>query len=389
MLLSLLLYASFLANIGIGILNFSLVFYTKDFFHASPGEIGWMSSLWALFYFAGCFVLRRLSIRLGAKRALITASAGMAVFSFLILKSPSMIWIFVFYSLFGFTTALFWPTLEGWLSEGHEGASLNKRVGRFNLSWSFALVLSPYMAGLLVEKSLTLSLVVSVGLYSVLAVSFWFLSTFFLRERKTITGEEETEGLSADRSTPLRYIAWIGNFSTYMVNGIILFVFPLYARDVLGFTEPRIGFLLLLRALFSTAVFILTSRTVWWHFNKVHMILIQFLLAVFCFVLVFIHSWAIMAVMLSFFGVLFAFHYSNSLFHGVSGSINREGRMAVHEAVLTAGVITGAVSGGELYQRMSMHAVFSAAGFLLLLLFFVQIIVLQGQKRIQGKALLR
>ncbi len=383
MLLGLLLYASFLANIGIGILNFSLVFYTKDIFHATPGEIGWMSSLWALFYFVGCFALRKPSTRLGPKRALVIASAGMALFSFFIFKSTSMMWIFIFYSLFGFTTALFWPTLEGWLSEGYEGASLNKRVGRFNLSWSSALVVSPYLAGLLVERNMSLPLIVSIGTYILLAVSFWLLSSLLLGKREVVLSRGSRPAVLVDKSTPLRYVAWIGNFSTYMVNGVILFVFPLYARDVLGFSESGTGFLLLLRALFSTAFFVLTSRTVWWHFNKVQMAGIQLLLVLFCSLLAFIHTWGMMAVMLSFFGILFAFHYSNSLFHGVSGSINREGRMAVHEAVLTAGVITGAVSGGELYQRFGMHVVFFTTGFLLFLLFLVQLIILATQRRMR------
>jgi len=380
MLLNLLLYASFLANIGIGILNFTLVFYTRDLFTATPGQIGWLSSLWALSYFIGCFITRGISKRLGPKRALITASSGMALFAFLIFKSPSLMWIFIYYSLFGFTTSLFWPTLEGWLSEGYEGEALNKRVGRFNLSWSFALVLSPYIAGLLVEKNLKLPLPVVIGIYFLLALSFWVLSTIFLGKKETVAGVESTSIRNTDSSTPLRYIAWIGNFSTYMVNGIILFVFPLYARDVQGFSESGIGLLLLLRALFSTGVFIFISRTVWWHFNKVQMIGLQLLLVVFCFILPAVHSWIMMSVMLSFFGILFAFHYSNSLFHGVSGSINREGRMAIHEAVLTAGVITGAVSGGEIYQRWGMGVVFLFTGFFLFLLLLTQLLVLLGQR---------
>jgi len=380
MLLNLLLYASFLANIGIGILNFTLVFYTRDIFTATPGQIGWLSSLWALSYFIGCFITRGISKRLGPKRALITAPSGMALFAFLIFKSPSLMWIFIYYSLFGFTTSLFWPTLEGWLSEGYEGEALNKRVGRFNLSWSFALVLSPYIAGLLVEKNLQLPLGVVIGIYFLLALSFWVLSTIFLGKKENVAGIESTSISNTDSSTPLRYIAWIGNFSTYMVNGIILFVFPLYARDVQGFSESGIGLLLLLRSLFSTGVFIFISRTVWWHFNKVQMIGLQLLLVVFCFILPAVHSWIMMSVMLSFFGILFAFHYSNSLFHGVSGSINREGRMAIHEAVLTAGVITGAVSGGEIYQRWGMGVVFLFTGFFLFLLLLTQLLVLLAQR---------
>ncbi len=381
MLLYLLLYASFLANIGIGILNFSLVFYMKDVFAATPGQIGWLSSLWAFSYFIGCFILRKLSDRLGSKYALISASAGMAFFAFLIFKSPSMLWIFISYSLFGFTTALFWPTLEGWLSEGYEGASLNKRVGRFNLSWSFALVLSPYIAGILVEKNLELPLLTAIVIYIILASSFWFFSTFFLKTGKMVHIKKMDSVSRIDRSTPLRFISWLGNFSTYFVNGIVLFVFPLYARDVLGISESGIGLLLLLRALWSTLVFIMMSKTVWWHFSWKQMIVIQLLLVIFCVFIPVVLSWKMMAVMLSFFGVLFAFHYSNSLFHGVSGSLNREGRMAVHEAVLTAGVISGALSGGEIYQRRDIRYVFFSAAAVLFLIFLTQLLILRLQRR--------
>jgi DHA1 family multidrug resistance protein-like MFS transporter/DHA1 family quinolone resistance protein-like MFS transporter len=53
---------------------------------------------------------------------------------------------------------------------------------------------------------------------------------------------------------------------------------------------------------------------------------------------------------LALFGFLFALSYNNSLFHGVSGSIQRSTRMAVHEGLLTAGVVCGSSIGGILYQ---------------------------------------
>ncbi len=381
-----LLYASFLANIGIGILNFSLVFYMRDLFGASSAQIGLLSSLWALSYLVGCFSLHRISGKMGPKRSLSLAAFGMALFSLFILYSTSIYMLYVCSSLFGFITALFWPPLEGWLSEGYEGSALNKRVGRFNLSWSTALIVSPYIAGLLIERSLTLPLIVTIGVYLLLFASFSFFSAWFLKAEGHPAEKSSTGPGEQDSSTPLRYVAWMGIFSSYLINGIVLFVFPLYARDVLGIQESSIGLLFLLRALLSTIVFMFMSRTVWWHFNKLQMLFVQLILVIFCALLPVFTSWSSFALVFSFFGVLFAFQYSNSLFHGVSGSVNREKRMAVHEGVLTAGLITGAVGGGVVYQSFGVTAVFTGAGSVLFITMLVQLMVLFFQKK--GRAVL-
>jgi DHA1 family multidrug resistance protein-like MFS transporter/DHA1 family quinolone resistance protein-like MFS transporter len=61
-------------------------------------------------------------------------------------------------------------------------------------------------------------------------------------------------------------------------------------------------------------------------------------------------------------GALRALSYNNSLFHGVSGSINRTGRMAVHESLLAAGLIFGSSLGGLLYENFSMATVYYFCG---------------------------
>jgi predicted MFS family arabinose efflux permease len=47
-----------------------------------------------------------------------------------------------------------------------------------------------------------------------------------------------------------------------------------------------------------------------------------------------------------------------SMFHGVSGSVDRAGMMAIHESLLSAGLITGSSAGGYVYQHASMGAVY-------------------------------
>ena len=47
-----------------------------------------------------------------------------------------------------------------------------------------------------------------------------------------------------------------------------------------------------------------------------------------------------------------------SVFHGAAGTHERAKRMAIHEALITAGAFTGASVGGTLLQSYSMNAVF-------------------------------
>ena len=72
----------------------------------------------------------------------------------------------------------------------------------------------------------------------------------------------------------------------------------------------------------------------------------------------FVSSPAVFAVYISLIGGIRAFSYTSSLFHGISGSINRAGRIAVHEVLLNSGLIFGSVMGGLIYQNFSMTAVF-------------------------------
>ncbi len=386
--LVLLLPASFIANTGIGMLNFGLIFYMRDMFGVSPRGIGWLSSLWALSYFFGCILLRRISRRFKASHMIAAAALAMGFFVFFILLCKRPLPVYIYYSLFGFLTALYWPPLMGWLSEGFEKNKLNRVLSHFNISWSSGLVLSPYLAGLLLEINIRLPLAAAAVLFSILGIICALFKLFIKKPDKG----KPLSSLSVmktvpDKSTKLRFITWMGVFSAYFIYGIIIFIFPLYARDVLLFSESSIGLLLLFRALFSTAAFALLGKFAWWHFNRVQMIVLQGLLLLFCVLFAVRTEKLFFVFMLSFYGLLFSFNYVNSIFHGVSGSLNRERRMSVHEIFLTAGVFTGAVTGGEIYQRLGFSAVLylsssvTAAVLIVQLVFLFRISLINKKKR--------
>ena len=56
--------------------------------------------------------------------------------------------------------------------------------------------------------------------------------------------------------------------------------------------------------------------------------------------------------------------YNESVFHGISGSRSRAGRMAIHESTLNTGSVIGSITGGVIYQASSIKASFLGSAIL-------------------------
>jgi len=349
---TLILPISLLFSIALGMTTFSMIFYARDVFQASAALIGWLAALPYLCYFAGCFLLQPLLRVLLPRHSLIIATVSSVVLLVGMLLSPSLALVFVLYGLYGLSLSLFWPPLMGWLSIGKEEQALNTALGRFNLSWSTGNIIAPFWAGYLLQRGITVPFKTAVLLMTAVCL-FVFAASLFIpgirqdRQREVVGRQNET---LEDRSTPLRYQAWIGLFASYVVLGITMSILPLFLREEIGLAENRIGLLLLVRALFSTLGFIVLGRLSFWHFKAWLMIICQGLIVAVVAVMIGLHTFSGFSLFLALFGLLFALSYNNSLFHGVTGSVQRSTRMAVHEGLLTAGVVCGSSIGGILYQ---------------------------------------
>jgi predicted MFS family arabinose efflux permease len=366
--------AAFLVNAGITMLNFSVIFFMRRNYGTSPALVGWMSAFWAAAYLVGCIGLGPLSRRLSYRGALPLATFVMGLSTLLILLIPSEAAAFLWYMLFGLITALHWPPLMGWLSQGFEGTELNKAVGGFNLSWSTGAGAGPFIAGLLLERSINLPFLVITALYWL--VSLVYLVTFIVSSRaaaRRIDLHDVELPVPVDRSSPLRLAGWIGVTSSYAVLGALMFIFPMYAEDVLGYSESFTGLLLFLRGAVTVAGFYLAGRTLFWHHNRTQILLSQLLLALTAVLLALSSGPPAYLILFSVFGLLFALQYATSIFHGVSGSLEREKRMAVHEGSLTFGVVLGSAGGGLLYQRLSFQSVLVMVAALILLAGLLQL----------------
>jgi len=300
---------------------------------------------------------------------------------------------FAVYGLYGFITALFWPRLMGWLSSGLEGQALSKATSAFSFSWSSGGIVAPYLAGLLAEKGRFLPVYVSIGVFAAtglfialssrLVATPPFAPTPLAPAAKGSGGQTgaEAEGgaraeaaTTADRSTPLRFPAWIGVFLLYALLSVFFNIFPLFAKDELGLSESRIGLILLIRAVSTTAGFWILGRVETWHFKKAYIVAPIAIALLIDLAFIGVRSPLLFGVLLAVAGFFHAMAYNNSIFYGVSGALDRDKRMTIHEALLTAGQILGSLAGGMLYQRFSWGSIF-------LFLAFVFVAGMAGQLR--------
>lgn len=377
--------AAFFVNAGITMLNFSYIFFLRRTYGTSPALIGWMSAFWAAAYLAGCIGLGGVSRRLSYRGALPVATATMGLSALAIFLIPSEAAALAGYMLFGLITALHWPPLMGWLSEGLEGVELNRWVGGFNLSWSTGAGAGPFIAGLLIERSISLAFWAITGLY--LLVSIIYLTVFRVAARRARRVEteipEETPAIE-DRSSPLRFAGWIGVASSYLLLGAVMFIFPMYAEDVLGYSESYTGLLLFLRGAVTVAGFYAAGRTLFWHHNTMQILFSQLLLAGTGLWMAFAAGGSDYLLLFALFGLIFALQYATSIFHGVSGALERERRMAVHEGALTFGVMLGSAGGGILYQYFSFRAVLLIISAVILaagVLQYLSFVLIAGRKK--------
>jgi MFS family permease len=372
--------AAFMLSLAVGIVNFALIFYVQDFFSADRAAIGLISSAQALSYFLGLVAFLSWK-RPHPRHVLWLSSWSMAGCILVYLIAPTWIITFMFHSLFGLALSLFWPRIMGWLSWGLEGRDLGTTMGKFNLSWSSGGILAPYLGGLLVELDRRLPFLASVLLLLAVGLLMPIGSRIYAgfkdRQSPQVNQEEagarEPAGSGPGRHSgpsALRYPVRVAIVSTYFLSGAILFIFPAYAKEHLGYAESLIGSFLLVRMAISSLGFSLWGRWTFWHFRFWPLVLVtvMFIILGLAFPLA-DQIWQFFALFAAF-GLALSFLYSSALFHGAAGSRNRERSMSIHEGAINLGLFSGMILGGWISVAWSMDAVFylSAAATAVLLL---------------------
>jgi DHA1 family multidrug resistance protein-like MFS transporter/DHA1 family quinolone resistance protein-like MFS transporter len=353
---------AFLAIFGEGLLNLGIIFFLREHYGGSAGLIGSFTAYSVLVYILGCLLLRPLFERLRPQVSLSLATAGMVVFMLLLVLLPTLPLTFLFGGLYRLSLAFFWPPAMGWLSQGVEGIKLNRRQSGFNLSWSMGLVASYSVAGIASQRAVLLPLLLAIAVFAACALYLIVILAAVPSLRvdprpKPLPATAGRQDIRADNSTPLRFPAWAGMFASYMVSGMVITVFPLFAMDVLEASKSLVGTLISSRTLAQSLGFLLLGAVGFWHYRGRYLVAAQAFVVILIVLMVMARTVTFFAILLPLLGLAAAMSYTSGLFHGIAGSSRRAGRMAIHEAVANGGQIAGAFASGLFYQRYSMRAV--------------------------------
>jgi DHA1 family multidrug resistance protein-like MFS transporter len=367
-----------------------MLFILKESYGATPVTVAWFAALSSIAYFAGCVAFRPLAHRVRASASMAFMNIASAVLLAGHLLFRGLLSAFIVYGLIGLFTALFWPRLMGWLTSGIEGPALSRASGAFSVSWSAGAAIAPYLAGIMAERGLFIPIYVATAVFifngifmalgGKIATSPSITTASKMPARASLFKRRlnfERSAKDGDRSTALRYPAWIGVFLIYALIAVFFNIFPLYGRDVLGFSEATIGFILLIRAAAMSFGFWLFSRLTFWHFRPILIPLALFSGFVVDLAFIFIGSPLGFCLGLTAAGLIQAALYGGSIFYGASGAPDRDSRVTVHESMLTLGQILGTLIAGAMYQLFSWPFVFIGIGALMALGLVGQILLIR------------
>jgi predicted MFS family arabinose efflux permease len=367
-----------LQSFAIGFITLGIVYYGADRFGANSTTIGILVSVYTATYVVSCLLLSRFISRLKPYHALLISVTLLAVLSQVMLRVQSLSALMAIYLLYGVATGLLWPPLMGWMSRGRDGKQLNNAITAYNFSWSTAWIFSPYITGLLYERSPNLIFHMS-SAFSLTVGIMILIYLFFIPQIKESAHSEhklkKSHHIQEDKSTPIRFLAWIGLFPGYFIMGLVSSVFPLFLRRSFLLPESQVGLIILIRSVVTMVIFYIMGKTLRWHFNKKIIFLFSLVtaiaLAIFSGSTSIFHYclWTVLG------GIIIGVTYTQSMFHSLSGAVERQKRMNIHEIVLTSGTLAGSLLGGLFLDKYSMNFIILFAAALTGLAFIAQLVV--------------
>lgn len=252
--------------------------------------------------------------------------------------------------------ALFWAPMMGWISTGHEGMSLSKRMGFFNVSWSLALVITTFLGGYILKIDTTLAVLASAIF---LAISFIFISIVPASKDHRNLGGTVEQVQPGKTIHPLNAafcsMARLGLIIGCLALGLIRTQLALFFTENLGFSKSQFGTLTALYFLANFVGFSITGRTKNWYHRLSPFIGSQLLIVAAMLLILFTRSLVCLYSAAAFVGIGQSFVYASHQFYNVSGKVKRSGAMAIHEILTAIGYVGGSIAGGYLAEYLSRY----------------------------------
>ena len=110
-------------------------------------QMGLLGSIGGAFYAFTCPFAGRLSDRFRRKRVVLASILICATVYIFMARVQNLAQLFVLATIGSAGASLFWPSVQAWIAEGKDRPTLIRSLGRFNIGWSFGLLLGPLAGG--------------------------------------------------------------------------------------------------------------------------------------------------------------------------------------------------------------------------------------------------
>lgn len=275
-------------------------------------------------------------------------------------RTGHLVWIWMVIlsgGLGGAAMALFWPFLMSWVSGSYEGLDLNRRLGRYNGSWSSGGVVGPLVGAWLVEKG---------PVWPMLAAVLCFAASFLLlglARRDAALPHSSATPANGNSGPPcdvrvladFRWMSRIALFCAWASFAIARSQFALVFIG-LGYSKSQFGVYLTAIALCNFLALIAGGRWAFWHFRAGLLMGAQGMILLALLMIIYGRTLSVLFLSAVVLGVAFGFSYSSHLFYGAATSRKRSVRMVIHEIVISLGVMAGSWPSGRLAEHVGPYA---------------------------------
>lgn len=333
-------------------------------------HLGLCSGLSVIAYLISCIAAGKFLDNFSPKRALQISSATVTVIAACIFATAVLyqkgqfplepiITVAALMIALGLSLALFWPPMMGWLSTGHEGPALSRKLGIFNTSWSLALVVSPIIGGYLAGISPTAALLLATVMFLAAFTAVTVAPTPPKADTPTVAVKvDQQTAIIHPANTVFCWMSRLALITTCIAVGLMRTQAALLFTDDLGFTKFQFGILTMFLCLACFAIFYITGKTHRWHHRLLPFFMAQIIVMIAMVLILTSHTSIPFYIAAALIGLGQGFVYSSHQYYGVSGSKKRSGNMAIHEIVICIGYGSGAIAGGyiaEYYNRLAPY----------------------------------
>ena len=327
-------------------------------FGASSLQLGFLGALQRFFYILVCPISGRLSDHWGRKGLAISGATLFGATCLVLTQVHNVTSIAWVIPWIGVTLALFWPALQGWLSDQGESQLLRQSTSLFNLFWSIGSMLGMVLAGVLMRFSGQLPFYVAAGVATGIALILAGSS-----HKKYLAVASSPSG----DSVPLRESSWdraqrqaalTSIFMVFLVIGGVTTQFPKLATQ-LGYGTTLIGLTMGFLPLSRTLGFLLFDRSKASADISSVLILVKLLLAAAMAILVVARTTVWLMLAFALLGIVYAAIFSFSQYLCLKNPAHAGRRIGYHESSMLGGVVLGSILSGLLAQNLGFRFTFA------------------------------